>query len=378
MTETLNKYFDNGATSFPKPKEVAEAISFYLNELGGTYGRGFSRRNFEVSGLVEETRELLAEKLGIKNSSKIIFTKNATEAINIVLQGLKLTGKEVFISKLEHNAVTRPLAKLAKEENIKINYLPGHADGLLDLTRISEVVSVKPALVIVAEQSNVNGVIQPVKKLKDLLEDIPLLVDATQSLGHLGARDYSQIDYFAFTGHKGLLGSTGTGGLYLKNENSLCSLLYGGTGSKSESFSMPDFLPDRFEAGTPNIAGIIGLGAALKNFPNERHTRKDFLDFLQSISKIRNLKVLKAENKDNQGELFSIYSEKIDCAELGRKLYENYGLETRVGLHCAPLAHQTLQTFPEGTVRIAPSIYHIKKDFDFFYQSLKEILEGGS
>jgi cysteine desulfurase family protein len=373
--EGLNGYFDCGATSFPKPPEVAAEIARYLNEVGGPYGRSFYRRALEVSGVVEETRSLLADLLGAKSSEKVVFTHNATHAVNIVLKGLSLQGKEVWISPLEHNAVARPLRRLKQDGRITVRFLPAAPDGRIEPERL--LFSNRTGLIVVNHQSNVNGVIQPIREIKEKAGPIPVLVDAAQSLGHQSIEaDSWGIDFVAFTGHKGLLGPTGTGGLYLADP-SLNTLIEGGTGSRSESSSMPGFLPDKFEAGTPNIAGIFGLRAALMHKPVPGHTRGDFLRLLRAVRQLPGLNVLAATREVHQGELFSVTSRTMDSSTLGMKLYEEYGIETRLGLHCTPLAHRHIRTFPTGTVRISPSVYHRSGDFEMLLTALTIIFGQG-
>ena len=371
----LNGYFDCGATSFPKPAQVACEMARYLNEVGGPYGRSFYGRALEVSGVVEETRSLLAGLLRAGNSEKIIFTHNATHAVNIVVKGLALQGKEVWISPLEHNAVARPLRRLKQDGQITVRFLPAAADGRVEPDRLH--FSEKTGLIVVNHQSNVNGVIQPIREIKEKAGPIPVLVDAAQSLGHqtIDTEGWG-IDFVAFTGHKGLLGPTGTGGLYLGGQH-LNPLIEGGTGSRSESSAMPGFLPDRFEAGTPNIAGLYGLRAALLHRPVPAHTREDFLGLIRAIRQLPGLSVQAALVEEHQGELFSITAGSMDSSTLGLRLYERYGIETRLGLHCAPLAHRRIGTFPSGTVRISPSVYHSPRDLALLLAALTEISAGG-
>jgi cysteine desulfurase family protein len=373
----INGYFDCGATSFPKPREVALEMARYLNEVGGPYGRSFYGRALEVSGIVEETRSLLANHLGIRGSEKIVFTHNATHAVNIVLKGLPLHGKEVWISPLEHNAVARPLRRLKQDGQVTVRFLPAASDGRVEPERLGGLFSKRTGLIIVNHQSNVNGVIQPVREIKEQAGEIPVLVDAAQSVGHhpIDIEGWG-LDFVAFTGHKGLLGPTGTGGLCL-NGPSLSPLIEGGTGSRSESSSMPGFLPDKFEAGTPNITGIFGLRAALLHTPAQAHSTEDFLRLLCGVRKLPGFAVQAALSEDHQGELFSITSRTMDSSSLGIRLYEDHGIETRLGLHCAPLAHRHIGTFPKGTVRISPSVYHGPRDFDILLAALTEISRQG-
>ncbi len=372
---SFNGYFDNAATSFPKPSAVAKEITRYLNEIGGPYGRSFYNRALEASAVVEETRFLLSESLNA-DADNIIFAPNATYAINTVLKGLNLKGKEVLTSPLEHNAVMRPLFALMKESDVKVNQLPAFSDGLVNIDKISSSLTSKTALIIINHQSNVNGVIQNISEIKNKIGDIPILVDAAQSAGHLSFNvKEDKFDFVAFTGHKGLMGPTGTGGLYVKEPEMLSSFIYGGTGSKSESFEMPEFMPDKFEAGTPNIAGIFGLYGALTSKMEKQHSADDFFWLIDEVKKVKKYKVICSNFKESQGELFSITSEVLNCSELGNALYQKYNIQTRVGLHCSPLAHKYLNTYPNGTLRIAVSVFHTKEDFEILVKALKEVAE---
>lgn len=375
---SFERYFDNAATSFPKPPEVAREISRYLNEIGGPYGRSSYGRAVEVSRAVEETRDLLASFTGCRDPEHVCFCANATTALNTVLKGMDLRGKEVLVSPLEHNAVMRPLEQLRKRHGLEFNILSARSDGRIDVDKIVHHLSQRTGLVIIAHQSNVNGVIQPVAEIKSAVGDIPVLVDAAQSLGSTPVRiDDWKIDFLAFTGHKSLLGPTGTGGLFIRDESRLDSLTAGGTGSKSEEFAMPHFLPDKFEAGTPNIAGIFGLRAALKNVPGEGHTRDDFLDFVRELKRIQKLHVFSSASEEHQGKVVSLTHQSMEIVAFAQKLNETYGLETRIGLHCAPLAHMNLGTFPVGTVRISPSRYHTPQDFEMVLGALATVAREG-
>ncbi len=371
-----NSYFDNAATSFPKPPAVAEAMSRYLNEVGGSYGRSAYARAFDVARTVEKTRDLLAEKMGARDAAQVVFAPNATYALNLVLRSVLRRGGRVLISPLEHNAVTRPLAAFASQYGVAFELLPYGGDGRVDLDRIKEMVTPDTVLAIINHQSNVNGLIQPLGEIKERLGAVPLLVDASQSFGSVpvGVDDWN-IDFLAFTGHKALLGPTGIGGLYLRNPAEVEPLVYGGTGSASDSFEMPDFMPDRFEAGTPNIAGIYGLRAALEEPPVCRHSREEYHSFIEELKGLPSLRVLCAERFEDQGDVFSLYQPGCDSATLGRTLFDTFGIETRVGLHCAPLAHRTLGTFPSGSVRIGVSPYHSADDFSHVTEAVRKSIQ---
>ena len=371
---SFNTYFDNGATSFPKPREVADEISRYLNIIGGPYGRSFYDKAIEVSRIIADTRSKISELLGVKQPSHIVFTQNATHSINIVLKGMPLKSKKIVVSPLEHNSVWRPLQSLVKVQGIEVKIFPSFSDGMIDVDKIPSVLSENTDLVIVDHESNVNGVIQPIEKIKKIIGNIPILIDCAQSLGHLKLEaDKNGFDYVAFTGHKALLGPTGIGGLFIRDKESLKPLIEGGTGSNSESIDTPLFMPDKFEAGTLNVAGVFGLRAALKKRPDDCHSKSDFFGLIDQLSRLPDLELYCSSNRDFQGELFSINHKQMDCSSFGQVLYESYGIETRVGLHCAPKAHKHIGSFPEGALRISPSVYHRPEDFEYLIDSIKVI-----
>jgi cysteine desulfurase family protein len=367
----FNSYFDNAATSFPKPPAVAAAMARYCNETGGPYGRSAYPRAVAVARAVEAARALLAQRMGVTREAGVVFTAHATQAVNTVLFSLLKPGAHIVVSPLEHNAVMRPLAALCAARSCSYTVLPHLSDGMLNIARLPAALQKNTVLAIVNHQSNVNGLVQPIGAIAAALGALPLLLDAAQSLGSQTLQlDKWNIAWCACTGHKGLLGPTGTGALYMREPATLAPLMYGGTGSLSESFEMPAFAPDRFEAGTPNIAGILGLGAALEEPPQPRHTRADFLDLLRSVQQLKSLRVLCAQESHYQAELFSFTHVAHSCSHLAHLLAQDYAVETRAGLHCAPLAHQRLGTFPHGAVRISLSPYHTPQDLETLLRAL--------
>lgn len=370
-----NIYFDNAATSFPKPPEVARAMARYLDELGGPYGRSAYRRAVEVSRTVEAARDRLAGLLGIARPEFLAFQPNATTGLNLVLQGFLRQGDEVLVSPLEHNAVLRPLAALYRLRGITWRTLPADPDGLVRAGDVRRALTSRTRLVIVNHQSNVNGLVQPLRKIRKASDGVPLLVDAAQSAGATELRtDDWKLDFVAFTGHKSLLGPTGTGGVFIRRPEEVEPLIYGGTGSVSESTAMPSFAPDVFEAGTGNIAGIFGLLAAIEHAPTPAHTHQEYLAFIDAVAALPGITVLRAADRERQGNLFSFRHERLDPATIATSLSERFGIEVRAGLHCAPLAHQTLGTFPAGTVRLAPSRLHTPADFEHVLRALRELV----
>lgn len=346
----------------------------YLDELGGPYGRSAYRRALEVSRVVERARDRLAAEFGIGRAECLTFQPNATAGLNLVLQGLLKPGDEVLVSPLEHNAVMRPLAAMKRLRGITWRVLPADSDGLVRVEELPRMLSSKTRLVVINHQSNVNGLIQPLQEIRKAAGDVPILVDAAQSAGAVELHvDDWRLDYMAFTGHKSLLGPTSTGGVFVRHPQNIEPLIYGGTGSISESTDMPDFAPDIFEAGTGNIAGVFGLLAAVENVPPARHTRSEYLAFIDAVASLPGIRLLRAANPENQGNLFSFCHERLDPAEIATRLSESYGIEVRAGLHCAPLTHQTLGTFPTGTVRLSPSRLHCLADFERVLCALREI-----
>ena len=372
----MNGYFDNGSTSYPKPLTVSAAMSDYLTGCGGTYGRAAYGRVRQATQNVEACRDSVASLMHCAQAEKIAFTLNATAAINTLLKGLKPYAT-AWVSPLEHNAVMRPLHQLAKQRKTSIAHLPALKDGTIDIDKLHQLPIHPTDIVVVNQVSNVNGVIQPLEELAKWTKQkgIRIVVDASQSLGHtsLDVDDWG-IDYVAFTGHKGLLGPTGTGGFYASTL--IDTLLEGGTGSNSAYYEMPSELPDRYEPGTPNIIGITGLLAALNNRPTPQHTHSDLIDCMHELSLMPGIRLLKALDSGNQSELFSFTHAKLSPSIIGNRLFEQAEIEVRTGLHCAPLAHQTLGSFPTGSVRIAPSIYHTAEDLAYLLKSIHHAIQS--
>ena len=372
-----NTYFDNASTSFPKPPEVAGEICNYLTNCGGTYGRAAYERVQKATALVEKCRDKLAVLMGIKDAEKINFTSNATTGINAILTGLTLQkGTRVWVSALEHNAVMRPLWHLQQTVGVCIDILPSLEDGCIDLQALKKIPTEEVSFLVINHLSNVNGLIQPMDEIAKLAASRgwKIILDCSQSLGEVPVKACEwDLDFIAFTGHKSLLGPTGTGGFYCKDSSLLKPTIFGGTGSLSDSYDMPMELPDKYQAGTPNVAGIVGLLAALENKPLPLHTRKEFLECLNAISLLPGIQVYKASNTACQGELFSLTHESKSPAELSQALFDIYGIETRSGLHCAPLAHRTLATFPKGTLRFSLSVYHSPEDLAYLLKAITDV-----
>ncbi len=301
-----NLYFDNASTSFPKPKEIEDAA---LNNIrrGGNYGRAAYRRSVDNTRIVEECRDALAlfidsDKREVSGDN-IIFTKSATEAANMIFRSLRLKGKRVLVSPLEHNAIMRPLIEIGAY----VEVLKSGSDGRVSPTELCKYDFADVELIVVNHISNVNGVVQPIKEIAEIAEThgVKLMVDASQSMGSSVTKEV-EADFIIFAGHKSLFGATGVGGLYARDISVIKPLVFGGTGSNSDSFEMPSFAPDKFEAGTPNILGIEILLAAIRHKPEPLHTRAEFTTLINDVKKIKGLIVYCANSEENQSELFSI------------------------------------------------------------------------
>lgn len=372
-----NYYFDNSTTSFPKPKEVAEEMSNFIINIGGTYGRVNTERGKETTKKIEECRESLANILGVKNSSNVIFTSGATRSINDILIGLDLHDTKVLISSLEHNAVLRPIYKLSKNKNVEYQLIPSiknnSENGLIDIDKLFNIIKKdknKISLIIVNMESNISGIIQPIKKIKETIGNIPLLVDATQSIGikKIEAEKWN-VDFLAFTGHKGLLGPAGTGGFYVKNSKKLKPAYFGG--GFGDYYETPYSVPEIYESGTPNTVGIIGLLAALKNKPDWKINIDDLIETIKEIESMNKYKVIWSKNKKYQGFLFSITLKNNDMnmANLTYKLYNDYNIECRYGFHCSFLSHNFYGN-KEGAIRFSFSPYTKKEDLKYLINIL--------
>ncbi len=371
----MNLYFDNASTSFPKPPEVGEFINRYLSQ-GGTYGRAAYPRVFNASKVVEETRELISNKIGTTLISNVAFTYNSTYALNTIIQSFLFNHKQILISPLEHNAIGRPIEYLKQNEGVTYHIMPHFTDGLINIDELKRVDFTKIDLAIVNHVSNVNGLIQPLKEIKQVIGEIPLLVDASQSLGKVLVNvDEWGVDMLAFTGHKGLLGPTGIGGFFIRNHKLVKPLIYGGTGSNSDKLLMPDYCPDKFEAGTQNILGIFGLFGAIKHQPKRMYNQDNFRNLILKLKQIDSLKLLIANDIDNQSDVFSIIPLNTSVSTFTKLLYQIHKIEVRGGLHCSPLAHQALGSFPKGAVRVSFSNYHTDNELNNLYSSIIDINE---
>lgn len=378
----MEVYLDNAATSHPKPEGVYQAVEETLRNVRGSPGRGGHKGAIEADRILFETREKLASLFHIPDSKNIVFTANATEALNLALKGFLRPGDHVILSSMEHNSVLRPLKSL-ESIGVSRTVVTCAPDGSLDLKALQEALRPNTRLIALTHASNVVGTFMPIQAVGDWArrQGIVLLVDAAQTAGSLplNVEDYG-IDLLAAPGHKGLLGPPGTGFLYLRDGIDLRPLLEGGTGSQSDREEQPLYLPDRYQSGTMNTPGIAGLGAAIDFLLREglekvrEHERRLTELALEGLKKIPKLVVYGPRDSQRQTAVISFCMEGRDPTEIGSLLDQVYEIRTRFGLHCAPLAHRTIGTFPEGTIRASFGYFNTEADVHYLIHALQQIL----
>jgi cysteine desulfurase family protein len=381
----MKVYLDNSATSWPKPPSVLEAIGEYINEYGASPGRSGHQFALRAAREVFETRELLANFFNSGSSERVIFTANATHAINIALKGLLKKGDHVIISHLEHNSVRRPLKFLESIGFIEVTIIGCDTSGYIDLDELKNAFKPNTRIVVTLHGSNVSGYVLPIRQIGKICSALGVLymVDAAQTAGFMPIdMQKDNVDILAFTGHKDLYGPPGVGGLCIRGDIKIDGLYQGGTGSKSEMDVHPEFYPDRLEAGTPNTMGIIGLKAGIKYIQSKgldtiRTNLLQKIGFL--ISKLREIEEVTLYGPDvneNRIPLVSLNARGISPSQLALTLDRDYGIMVRAGLHCSPLAHQIMGSFPQGTVRFSLGSFTTEEEIYYSIQSLKKIVKA--
>ena len=384
---TRRTYLDNASTTFPKPPCVTEAVCRYMTEMGTNVGRGEYASAFDTEDLVFDTRAALCALLGGADPSDVVFTRNVTEALNLVLKGFLRPGDHVIVSSMEHNAVMRPLTQLAVAE-VTFSRAQCAPEGTLDATEVERLICPQTRAVVMTHASNVCGTILPVCEVGAICRahGVPLVVDAAQTAGVVPINmEECGAAAICFTGHKGLLGPQGIGGCVLDPEFAaqLDALVAGGTGSSSDSEQMPSFMPDRLEAGTPNLPGIAGLGASLawlgeKDIEavrdHELALTRRLLDGLAPLAATGRVRLVGLPGTEGRTGVVSIQTPGHDLAQVAHDLDARYGIQTRVGLHCAPSAHRTLGTYPTGTIRFSLGWANTTEDVDLAITALGELL----
>ena len=382
-------YLDQASTSFPKAPGVAQALMDYLTMNGVNVNRGCYSSAYSAEEVIYETRQLLAELFHFSKCKNVIFTPNVTTSLNFILKGFLKPGDHILVSAMEHNAVMRPVVQLASL-GISFDRIPCRTDGSMILEKVEELIRPETKAIVTLHASNVCGTRMPLDALGEICQrhQLYFVVDSAQTAG-IGPinMDKMHIDALAFTGHKGLRGPQGTGGFLVSQElaEQMEPLISGGTGSVSHTEEIPDFMPDRFESGTPNLPGIYGLHEALlylKTHSLQAINEKElsltgyFLEQLQALDDTgRHIRIIGKKDLTNRNAVVSIQTPEIDMSQVAWQLDNEYGVMTRVGLHCAPNAHKTLGTYPAGTIRFSFGPENTKNELDFAIQGLKKILD---
>ena len=370
---------DQAATCFPKAPGTAEAVFRYMTECGCNISRGGYAGAYSAEEMVYDTRMLLCRMFGAgeNDPKKAVLTKNVTESLNILLKGLLRPGDHVLVSSMEHNAVMRPLGQLAKK-GVRFTRVPCAPDGSMNPADVEDRIEASTRAVVMLHASNVCGTVLPAAEVGAICRNrgIRFILDTAQTAGVLPLdMEAMNIDALAFTGHKGLLGPQGTGGFLIREEMAaeLEPLITGGTGSISHTEEVPGFLPDRFEAGTPNLPGIAGLHASLtwllarpegSVLTHELRLTERFLRGMEALEEEGQIRLIGKRGTQGRVGVVSLIPLHMDPAELAFRLDGQYGIATRVGMHCAPAAHQTLGTWPGGTVRFSFGVFNTEEETD--------------
>lgn len=380
-------YLDNASTTYPKPPCVPQAVVDYMTNAGTNIGRGEYSSAFDVEELVFDARERVTRLFGASDPSQVVFTRNVTEALNLVLKGYLKPGDHVIVSSMEHNAVMRPLNQLT-ERGVRFSRAQCTCDGSLDPHDVEKLIEPQTKLVVMTHASNVCGTILPAQKVARICREhgIRFVLDAAQSAGviPIEAENWG-IGAVCFTGHKGLLGPQGTGGVVFTGDlaSAIEPLVAGGTGSSSDLEEMPSFMPDHLEAGTPNLPGIAGLRASLEWLDqrgidairaHELALAGRFLEGLEPMEERGLLRIVGKKTLEGRTGVVSIQTPGRELAEVAHALDARYGIQTRVGLHCAPSAHRTLGTFPTGTIRFSFGWANTEKDINHALTALNELI----
>ncbi|MFW5986428.1 MAG: aminotransferase class V-fold PLP-dependent enzyme [Halanaerobiales bacterium] len=377
-------YLDNAATTRNKPVNVKKAMLNFLQNIGCSPGRGGYKCSIEAGKIILTCRSLLARLFNVPDPKQIIFTQNVTTSINYALKGLLRQGDHVITSTLAHNAVLRPLNRLVNQELITVDYVKSNKQGLLDPQEVEKNINDKTRMLIFTHASNVTGTLLPVEELAAIAEANNLLfvLDTAQTAG-IHKVDFTKlnIDVLCFTGHKTLMGPPGTGGFIIDRDTAkiMKPLIEGGTGSSSNQVTQPEFLPDKFESGTLNSPGITGLSAGLKYIftegPENIKTHKTKLTalLLSGLTKIKGINIHGPADADKQTATVSVTIPEQDPGQISYLLDKKYNIMTRSGLHCAPLAHKTINTYPEGTLRLSIGYFNTEDDIHYTLDCLNKI-----
>ncbi len=379
-------YFDQAASSFPKPKAVSEAVAMAIDEYGANPGRGGHQLANKAASVIFETRAKIAKLFAENDANNVIFCQNTTHALNQAIKGFPLQkGDHIISTSYEHNSVRRPLEYLKTEKGIRVTYLQSDHNGYISREQLLNEISPETKLIVASHGSNLTGAIFPVEMIGSVCHEkgITFLVDAAQTAGVIPIdMEQMNIDMLAFPGHKGLLGPQGTGALIVKKTVQLDPIFHGGTGSHSEEIEQPKQRPNCYESGTLNTPGIAGLSAGIDEvlnkginniFQHEWNLTKYALEKLQNIDGVT---VFGPDINVERLAVIPFVINGTDVQEVAMILDQHYGVALRAGLHCSPLAHETIGTIDGGTLRASFGIYNTYEEIEKWIDMIKEIKEG--
>ncbi|WP_319200368.1 aminotransferase class V-fold PLP-dependent enzyme [uncultured Ilyobacter sp.] len=376
-------YFDNAATSYPKPDEVYSVLIETMRNKGGNPGRGSHRMAIEAFRAVYETRVKLAKLFNIDDPLRIAFTQNATMSLNFAIKGVLEKGDHVITTSLEHNSVLRPLFSMEEQKKIDLTIVEADYQGLISLDDIEKSIQENTKAIVITHASNLTGTIIPIEKIGEIAKKhgILLIVDASQSAGILEINvNKMNIDILCFTGHKSLFGPQGTGGIYLRKGVEIKPLMEGGSGSHSKLKRQPQEMPDLLECGTLNAPGIAALGAGVDfilkiGMENIRKHEDEITEvFIKGVKGIEGVRVYGPET-GKRTPVVALNIGDIDPAELSALLDEEYDIAVRPGMHCAPLAHRSIGTYETGAVRFSFGYFNTAKEVSEAIEAIKEIAD---
>lgn len=379
----MEVYLDNASTSFPKPKIMADAMYDYIINVGGNSGRGNYSNSYESNKLILLTREKIANFFNYNKSENVIFTNNITSSLNILIKGMLKQNDHVISTTLEHNSVLRPLFECSNSLNINIDLVNSSKDGFINPIDIKNKINKNTKLVIISHASNVIGSIQNIKEIGAICKknNVFFIIDTAQTAGMVKVDMHKcNANAIAFTGHKSLLGPQGIGGFIIDDllNDECTSTFSGGTGSLSHSLTQPNFLPDKFECGTLNSPGIVGLSNSI-DFINKEgletiYSKTSYLrsKLYEGMLNIDGIKLYGNTNFSKYTTCISFNYKNFDPAEVSYFLEYN-GIKTRSGLHCAPLAHKSIGSYPGGTIRFSLGYFNTEKEIDYTLSILNNI-----
>jgi len=374
-------YLDNAATSYPKPDETIRSLIHFVTDIGGNPGRSGHPLSIEAARIVFQARERLTALINGKHSERLVFTSNGTESLNLAIFGLIKPYDHVITTALEHNSVMRPLHFLQKKQQVQVSLVPCSVTGELDLDRLKKSLKKKTKAIIINHGSNVIGTVQPIRAIREAIGDTILIVDACQTVGNMAVdTDTQGIDILCFSCHKSLFGVQGLGALYMRKGIDLQPIKFGGTGSKSEFTTQPEFLPDKYESGTPNTPGIAALLGGLTFIERTGLTaviekkKAMRLYTVGRLSKFDSVILYGDSSKEDNLPIISFNVQGVSSSEVGTEC-GRAGICVRVGLHCAPVAHRTIGTFPRGTVRISPGYFTTTDEIDQFVEVIEALVK---